>query len=1168
MSLIKQKDSLSCKEIDFTPPITRVIVFLKDEVLLNKIVSKKSRLKDILISGNLDPNGNYILEGKPLDTRKTIIELIPKDSEQLIEIKLFIQLIKLDLQEDNKEIYFSPILKPFENPFRILVFSPDEFTTTFKKYSQNTLKHFKLENFSDTAAAYCNTDKGLYISGGKNKGKGTKEFIKICKFKLTINSLPEIPVRKEYHSMIFVPKNYIYFIGGNSKETFYYDMNTNIFNTWAPLKQDKISPALALINNRYIYAITEQRNKKKTDFIEKTDLSKYPEWEKINVKLIEPFPMHNFGAAVGDDGRIYFLGGRREKGEKIYCYNTIKNIIEPCGQENSSLKISDKNFYFLNEYNSALIPNELRDDVQIVLFNRKKNKFKKIHYEKDFEESIEIKDMTNNLKSNMFKEEKNNVKIYCKKIPLGKMPFIPDKIITFPKLDELKSQIGKDLSISIKAPEIKIPEIKPPEIKKEDANIKINNFINEEAIDIQIPNVPNVNIKIKPKINLGFTKKGEIPCFLKEILSESVDSPVNLRNNRFGLTKIKVKKNPFIKKGKIKQKFNIVKDIKKNIDIKRTNASIDKDKNKPKIELNKTAIEITKPKVELNKSAMEITSPKIDIEKIDTKLKEKIPEIKIPKIEGKIGIDLKVPKIDINTNIDISKPTIEEKRTKLGLRDILSDNIDNEIILYKKSYKYPTFGLDLSDKEFGINKSLLSKNVINQTKLEKNIEDKNIEVKTKIDLDIPKLEIPDINIKRTNIEFPINIPKIEAKSNFVVKEPEIDLFDRKDEQQGTNKESLRFILSRNISDPIIIKKKIVKYPNINLDVESMKKSIAKIDMNIPEQDINIKPPKIEIPKINIDMKVPKIDVDIKGPKININKEETKSHLSEEDIEFNQQKLEIPNVEIEAPEIKVPSDLNLNVPKIEKENIKDINMNISPPKIEIQDLVDMNAPKINAEINVPKIEGDIKIPKVDINTPEIEGKIQSVEINAPKIEGDIKIPTIDVNIPNIEKNIPNLDINIKNVMRDIKPQNLKINTPEIDSKTTNIKIPSINIPGMKIPKIEGELRIPKIDTNNYIKDSKTEKEDIIIPDISPLNIRAILSGKIDEPIVLNKHKLSIPDVTVGVKVPKEKGKLNINIPNIDIKAPKLEIPDINIDKINKNINIPSLDNNAPKIEIPD
>ena len=119
MSLTKDENSLICKEIDYAPPITRVIVFLKDEVILNRIVSKKSRLKDILISGNLDPNANYILEGRPLDINKTILELLPKDTDQLTEIKLFIQLIKLDLQDETKETYFSPILKPFENPFRI-----------------------------------------------------------------------------------------------------------------------------------------------------------------------------------------------------------------------------------------------------------------------------------------------------------------------------------------------------------------------------------------------------------------------------------------------------------------------------------------------------------------------------------------------------------------------------------------------------------------------------------------------------------------------------------------------------------------------------------------------------------------------------------------------------------------------------------------------------------------------------------------------------------------------------------------------------------------------------------------------------------------------------------------------------------------------------------------
>ena len=406
----KTKKLPNCDDVDYMAPITRVMVFLKDEVLLNKIVSKKARLKEIFISGNLDPNGNYLMDGRPLDVNKTIFELLPKYSDQLTEVKLIIQAIKLDLQEDNQEIYFDPVLKPFENPFRILVFSPKEFTTSFKKYPPQTIKNHHLENFSDSASAYCNTDKALYISGGKNRGKGTKDFLKVCNLRLTIEDLPEIPNKKENHSMIFVPKNYIYFVGGCTKDTFFYDTSSNLFGEWAPLKQEKNSPALALVNNRYLYAFTEQKEKKKFDFIERTDLKKFPEWEKITVKVVEPFPMHNFGAAVGNDGRVYFLGGRRDKGEKIYCYNTLKNIIEPCGQENSSLKISDKTFYFLNEYNSALIPNELRDDVQIVLFNRKKNKFRKVHYEKDMEETVDLKDMTNTAAGKV-PEEKRHLKV-------------------------------------------------------------------------------------------------------------------------------------------------------------------------------------------------------------------------------------------------------------------------------------------------------------------------------------------------------------------------------------------------------------------------------------------------------------------------------------------------------------------------------------------------------------------------------------------------------------------------------------------------------------------------------------------------------------------------------------------------------------------------------------
>ena len=410
----KTKNLPNCDDVDFVAPRVEVMVFLKNDVLLDKIVSKKARLKDIFVSGKLDPNGNYLLDNKPLDVNKTIIELIPKGSGQLTEVKLIIQAILMDLQEEDKEIYFDPVLKPFDNPFRILVFSSKEFTTSFKKYPQNTLKKYNLDTFSDSSSAYCNTDKALYISGGKNRGKGTKDFLRICNLRLTIERLPDITSKKENHSMIYIPKKYIYFVGGNTKDTFFFDTESNLFGDWAPLKQEKISPALALVNNRYLYAFTEQKEKKKFDFIEKTDLKKVPEWEKITVKVVEPFPMHNFGAAVGNDGRVYFLGGRRDKGEKIYCYHTLKNIIEPCGQENSSLKISDKTFYNINEYSSALIPNEIRDDVQIVLFNRTKNKFRKVHYAKDIEETVEIKDL-NNTSAGKIPEEKKAFKSLLQK---------------------------------------------------------------------------------------------------------------------------------------------------------------------------------------------------------------------------------------------------------------------------------------------------------------------------------------------------------------------------------------------------------------------------------------------------------------------------------------------------------------------------------------------------------------------------------------------------------------------------------------------------------------------------------------------------------------------------------------------------------------------------------
>ena len=76
--------------------------------------------------------------------------------------------------------------------------------------------------------------------------------------------------------MIFIPNNYVFFIGGNNKETFYYDTKKNIFIKWADLNDIHIQPAL-IYDENYIYIFSSNNR-----YYEKTNLNKNPKWEKIS----------------------------------------------------------------------------------------------------------------------------------------------------------------------------------------------------------------------------------------------------------------------------------------------------------------------------------------------------------------------------------------------------------------------------------------------------------------------------------------------------------------------------------------------------------------------------------------------------------------------------------------------------------------------------------------------------------------------------------------------------------------------------------------------------------------------------------------------------------------------------------------------------------------------
>ena len=54
--------------------------------------------------------------------------------------------------------------------------------------------------------------------------------------------------------MIYIPNNCVFIVGGNSKNTFYYDIKKDIFCKWGELNNFIEKPTSAFVDNRYLYS--------------------------------------------------------------------------------------------------------------------------------------------------------------------------------------------------------------------------------------------------------------------------------------------------------------------------------------------------------------------------------------------------------------------------------------------------------------------------------------------------------------------------------------------------------------------------------------------------------------------------------------------------------------------------------------------------------------------------------------------------------------------------------------------------------------------------------------------------------------------------------------------------------------------------------------------------
>ena len=230
------------------------------------------------------------------------------------------------------EKYVEVLGKPFYDPFEIFCFYKSEKKFRILKYSQELIQKKLLINFGITSA-YCNGYNYLYLSGGEN----SLDIFWIINLKENRIEEPISISPKKNHSMVYIPKTTVFFVGGNTLDTFYYDTQSNQIFDWGKLNSPKSSPALILIKNKLFCIDSVNQNNNKVYYtFEFTELTKNEgNWVEIKPKLSfnvinRVFNQQLFAVVKDKDDNIIFLGGSLTDNKKNlnFKYNIKTNTIE------------------------------------------------------------------------------------------------------------------------------------------------------------------------------------------------------------------------------------------------------------------------------------------------------------------------------------------------------------------------------------------------------------------------------------------------------------------------------------------------------------------------------------------------------------------------------------------------------------------------------------------------------------------------------------------------------------------------------------------------------------------------------------------------------------------------------------------------------------------------
>ena len=1054
-------------------------------------------IKDFKSENNIDLPQDYFID---LNYRNQSLKITDKIKSLLIhEIPtVYINQVikKIPLKINNDDIIPDLIGKPFNEPFEVFLFSKNDKSLKIQIYDSRIINNLNLNNYS-SSSAYCNGNNHLFISGGEKK---SGEIIdNLWEIDLKNQNIAE-PVKispKKNHSMIFIPNNYVFIVGGNDNKTFYFNTENAEICEWANLNTIRTEPALQRISNS-LYCF-DNINKGNNDIftIEKTDLnSDKPEWILITPKM--NFPIKNgeklrqkfFGISKDDENNIIFLGGNMDNYNKNnelfnYKYNTILDTVELSNVPYKSYNFKEKTFLSYNKNIDYILPDFNKQHPEVVFFAKNKNIIEAIDYE-----------LKSNSHVKSLKPQASDLK-YDFNMPTVTMP---DPIINY-DYDQQNIQINVDQSNCINN-NIKIndncPSFQDNKFKHQKENKEIkNNYIGgielqtnskepeieptkediKLSLDIQenlIENDEKINLRNKgnnSNIKINGNYQNNLKSHNNKISSQQGEKDVQKFHVNVNNHIKDINNQEYINEGKIEQNIEIQPNLKENKDYNNSLNGI----------ITGVGVQLDGKKIEANNDNdyMHYDSKyfniKNDFNLIGTihgiKLKENKIEVNNNNnknnynfsLEGKIPGTMKAPNNNYNTNIDLIGPKINSSITNK------KDNTENI------KFNGPK-----------INDNIIDNNLNNQNcKTLGNISLENTNNTQKLKTPLSNIncnlnKIPDFNIngnipgKKMNTlknSIPskkLNVKEKEYNINGIIpgiKQNQKKISNKDLELSETNRNTN---LNNNISDigiknqNIIIDSNLRGQRKINSKLKSKDICISgvipgtKIQKNeILTGNIDIKQPEVNVPNLNItenkmNADAPKVDSIINNN--NIVKEESNINIHNYDINGK-----IPGVHLNEPKININYNLNgnipgskLNKPIIEKK-ILNVDNNLDELKIETNNSNNKNISELT--MNLPAT--DLNPPKIDIES--------NYNIKESKIKKEVSISKIE--IPNMNNNITLKEMINPNYNEEGKIKEEKINSSNINMDNTNINKKENNLKDYNLSGIIVGTKVNQSNINN-------------------------------------------------------------------------------------------------------